>query len=180
MPHDDQRSVLQVTWNWRAPEADSAAAAGTRRPAVVQALVMGAVAATLGFGLGHVVAARIVALLTTIILGLGFLAPAAYRQVHRFGQTLGRIVGSALTYLLLVPFYILVVVPAALWLRLRGRDPLHRRRRSPEHTYWVARSPQDRAENIARQFLREDRTARGALRPVGSLPLRGRDPESRP
>ena len=166
-------TVLQTTWNWRAP------AGGRRRPtthlrrtAIVQALVMSALAILLQVVLGHVWAGRILSVLAVAILLLGFFLPAAYAAVHRFGQRVGHAVGTVLTHLLLVPFFFLFFWPAAGWLRLRGRDPLHRRFRDPQWTYWISRQRHARDHNIERQFLLEDRAARSALREVGSLPRR--------
>ncbi len=171
MPHT-RPTVLEVTWNWR--QADRSPAQGTnlRRNAVIQALVTGAVAAVLLYGLGHELAGRIVAGVAVVVLLLGLFLPKAYGGVHRFGQTLGRAVGTALTYLLLVPFFYLFFLPVALWLRLRGRDPLHRTFRESKWTYWNSRRLRARDHNIDRQFLQEDRAARHALREVGTLPQR--------
>ena len=126
----------------------------------------------LQFGLGHLIAGRIVGILAVLVLFLGFVLPAAYRPVHAFGQTLGRLVGTGLTYILLVPFFFLFFLPVALWLRLRGRDPLHRKFRDQRWTYWISRRPQAADGNIERLFLQEDRAARAAQREVGSLPDR--------
>ena len=165
--------VLAATWNWRQPKSEAPAPAKSlRRAAVLQALVMSVVSALLQYGLGHVLAGRIVAGLALLVLVLGIFVPAAYRPLHTFGQTLGRWVGTALTYLLLVPFFFLFFAPVALWLRLRGHDPLHRTFRDPQWTYWISRQQQAADHNIKRLFLQEDRAARGALREVGSLPDR--------
>ncbi len=125
---DTQARVLQVTWNWRAGVTrKDDTAAFLRRAAVVQAVVMGAVAATLILGWHHVLAGRIVAGLALVVLFLGLVWPTLYRPVHSFGQTLGRVVGTVLVYVLLAPFFYLFFTPAALLLRLMGRDPLHRK-----------------------------------------------------
>ncbi len=176
---DTQADVLRVTWNWRATSGQPAhaAAASLRRSAVIQAVVMGAVAGLLIYGLHHITAGRIVAGLAVAILFLGLTIPAAYRPIHGLGQTLGRAVGQMLVYLLLVPFFFLFFTPVALLLRLLGRDPLHRKFRAARWTYWISRQPRPRGYNITKQFLHEDRTARDELREVGSLPLR--DPEAR-
>ncbi|MCB1182711.1 hypothetical protein KDM41_04705 [bacterium] len=172
MPRSSQR-ILQATWNWRDPAADGAGRPALGRAALIQATVMLAVAALLRFALGHAVAASVVAVLAGVVAGLGLALPGVYRHVHRFGQSLGRGVGALLAWLLLVPFFYLFVTPVAAWLRWRGHDPLHRRRRDPGLTYWIPRGPQRPDENIARQFLREDRGARAVARPVGSRPERG-------
>ncbi len=176
---DNQTRVLQVTWNWREAVAGNAdRTGGLRRAAVIQAVVMGIVAAILLYWLHHVLAGRIVAGLAAAVLALGLALPQAYRPVHAFGQTLGRAVGTCLAYVLLVPFFFLFFLPVALLLRLLGRDPLHRRFRDARWTYWVCRQPRPRGYNITKQFLHEDRAARGQLREVGSLPERDREARS--
>lgn len=162
---------MQATWDWRsstAPGSD-AAAAGLRRGAFIQALVMGLVGGALYFGLHHQLFARVVWALAGFILILGLTLPRAYRPIHGFGRWLGKVVGIALTYLLLVPFFYLFFTPVALILRLQSRDPLRRKFRDPQWTYWVERSSKERDENIDKQFLREDRDARSRLHPVGTV-----------
>ena len=167
MPDSPADRVLHTTWNWR--EAGTAAVGGSgraalRRAAVIQAGVTALVAAVLRFGFGHHLFPLILWGLAGLVLVLGLAAPRAYRPIHAFGRGLGRIVGKALLYILLVPFYYLFFTPAALLLRLQKRDPLHRHFRDPRHTYWIRRGPRERGDNISRQFLREDREARVELR----------------
>lgn len=168
MQETKPRRVLQATWNWQSPvdAAPGEQAGGLRRSAVIQSLVMGLIAAVLFLGLHHLILARIIWALASLVLVLGLIFPPAYRPVHAFGQWLGRVVGKGLSYLLLVPFFYLFFTPVALILRLQGRDPLHRGFRDPQWTYWLARSPKGPGENIDKQFLREDREARKQLRPV--------------
>lgn len=170
MPDSSTRRVMLATWGWRL--AGSAPAQGNpvnlRRSALVQAFVMVLVAGALQFILHHGLLARIVLGLAGVVLFLGLAYPPAYRPIHAFGRWLGRAVGQVLTYLLLVPFFFLFFTPVALVLRLQARDPLHRRFRDLRWTYWIARSPKTRDENIDRQFLREDKESRGALREVSS------------
>jgi hypothetical protein len=128
---------------------------------------MGVIGFVLFQWIGHPTFARIIWGLAGLILVLGLVAPPAYRPVHRFGQWLGRAVGALLTWVLLVPFYFLVFTPGALLLRLQGRDPMHRRLRDSKYTCWIRRTRPAQADTYRRQFLLEDREARGALRPVG-------------
>ena len=165
-------SVSEVVWDWRSGERRSAArgdARVLRRAAVVQAAVMAVAAGLLRYGLGHALAAWIVLGLGGFVLLLGLIHPPAYRPLHSFGRLLGRGVGQLLLYLLLVPFYYLFFFPAALYLRLRGRDPMHRGFRPPGVTYWIPRRQPPPPGIYERQFLKEDRAARGLRRPVGSL-----------
>lgn len=180
MQENPTRRVMQATWDWRSSTDTGSAteAAGLRRGAIIQALVMGLVGGALFFGLHHHLFARVVWVLAGIVLILGLAFPPAYRPVHRFGRWLGKVVGNALTYLLLVPFFYLFFTPVALILRMQGRDPLHRNFRDPQWTYWVGRSSKARDENIDKQFLREDRDARAHLHPVGAA--RGPEGSHRP
>jgi hypothetical protein len=162
--------VLAATWDWRAPAgpAPGSGRAALRRAALTQAGVTAAVGAVLRFGFGHHLFPLVLWGIAILVLFLGLFLPRAYRPVHAFGRGLGRVVGKILLYVLLVPFYYLFFTPVALLLRLQKRDPLHRSFRDPRHTYWIARGPRERGENASRQFLREDREARGALRDVES------------
>lgn len=168
-PHVRER-VLAATWNWRAPAgpAPGSGRAALRRAAFIQAGVTAAVGAVLRFGFGHHLFPQILWGIAVLVLVLGLFFPRAYRPVHAFGRGLGRFVGRILVYVLLVPLYYLFFTPVALLLRIQKRDPLHRDFRDPRHTYWIARGPRERGENATRQFLREDREARGELRDVGS------------
>ena len=180
MPDSPTRPVLDATWNWREPADPSAGQGPTnlRRAALVQTAVMVLVAAGLQFLLHHGLFARIVLAMAAVVLILGLIHPPSYRPVHAFGRWLGRTVGKALTYLLLVPFFFLFFTPVALFLRWRGRDPLHRSFRDARWTYWIARSPKEPSENIDKQFLREERKGRGELREVGDMRPREGGPGS--
>jgi hypothetical protein len=168
MPGLVNQRVLDATWNWRATgqKDPGSGTEGLRRQAVIQTVVMVLVAAFLYFILGHTYFVPVILALAAIVLALGLAYPPAYRPIHRFGRWLGRVVGKGLTYLLLVPFFFLFFTPVALILRLQGRDPLHRAFREENWTYWIRRAGKDRDDNIDRQFLREDKEARGELRAV--------------
>jgi len=172
MSETSSRRVMEATWDWQSRQDDTStgSAGGHRRSALIQAVVMSLIAGVLYFGFHHHLFARVIWALAGLILILGLFLPAAYRPIHAFGRWLGRVVGKALTYILLVPFFFLFFTPVAILLRMQKRDPLHRAYRKSQWTYWIARSPKDRAENIDKQFLREDKEARGSLRPVGALP----------
>lgn len=173
------RSVQKSTWNWRARLAAAPAKdrqrVHLRRQAVIQTVVMVAIAALLRFVWGHQLMSNIVAGLAALFLLLGLFVPAAYARVHAFGALLGHGVGKVLLFLLMVPFYALFMTPVAIWLRLQGRDPMHRKFKDAEHTYWIPRLVRARGENIEKQFLRESRAARGADRPVGAVGWDGRE-----
>jgi hypothetical protein len=139
-----------------------------RRAALLQAAVMAGVGAFLYFVLEHRLIAFIVWGLAGLSLLLGLIYPPAFRPLHRFGQWLGRVVGTLLLYVLLVPFFFLFFFGAALLLRLQNRDPMQRSFLATDWTYWIQRRWENPLALYERQFLREDKRARGLRRPVGS------------
>ncbi len=163
----------RVVWDWRArdPERERERTALRCKR---EGLVQGFVVLGLGFVVKNLLGHRALGdLLVVIGAGQGLVAtwrPLWLRPVRRFGLGLGRAVGGALTWLLLVPFFLLVMVPAALYLRLRGRDPLHRQPLPAGLTAWIPRRRATTRESLQRQFLVEDREARALARPDGARP----------
>lgn len=159
--------VLATVWNWREPRT-AAAGGSPRRRGLIQTAVLLAVAVAFRWGLGHAVPAFIAGGLAAVMLVTSQALPAVYAAIEAFGRRLGEWVGAALTWLLLVPVWLLIFVPGGLLLRLQGRDPLHRSLRPAHLTYWIPRRRRPAREEYARQFLVEDREARGLERPVGA------------
>jgi hypothetical protein len=164
-------SVNRIVWDWRArdPERERARVAlRLKREGVIQGL------AVLGLGflakslLGHRVLGDVLVVLGALQGMVATWRPMWLHPMRRAGRWLGRAVGAALSWLLLVPFFALVMVPGALWLRLRGRDPLHRAPLVPGLTAWIARRQASTPASLARQFLDEDRGARALPRPEGT------------
>ena len=66
-----------------------------------------------------------------------------------FGMLLGKIVGP----IMLLVVYAIAVVPTGLVMRLRGKDPLHRRFDRAAASYWVRRDPPGKPDaTMTRQF----------------------------
>lgn len=164
--------VLATVWNWRNP-APVTDRAHPRRRGLVQTAVLLAVAAVFRWGLGHGLPALIAVGFAAVILVTSQAMPGAYAAIENFGRRLGVWVGTALTWLTLVPLWLLVFVPVGLVLRLRGRDPLHRAPRAAGLTYWIPRRRRPAPEEYSRQFLVEDREARGLERPVDGIDREG-------
>jgi Saxitoxin biosynthesis operon protein SxtJ len=66
---------------------------------------------------------------------VGLAAPAALRIVHRVWMRFGAVLGTINTYLLLAFVFAVLIVPAALALRLVRRDAMRRRRDPRASTY---------------------------------------------
>jgi len=162
-----------VAWDWRErdPERERMRLAlGCKR----EGLIQGFVVLALGFVVKNVLGHRALGdLLVVLGAGQGLVAtwrPLWLRPVRHLGRAFGRAVGGALTWLVLVPFFLLVMVPVALVLRLRGRDPLHRQPLPAGLTAWIPRCLPATRESLSRQFLAEDRGARARRRPDGARP----------
>ena len=82
----------------------------------------------------------------------GFFLPSLFRAIERLGGRLGHGTGVALTYLLLVPFYFLVFVPARAALALRGKDPMQRRFPAPEASCWTPKKTNPQLNHYRKQF----------------------------
>ena len=161
------------TWNWRARSAERARAdRRSRLHGLLQALFVVAVAVVLRFVLRRGTLADIAFVAGVLMLLAALFRPHLLVPVRRFGLSLGRAVGIALTWLLLVPFFLLFIVPGGILLRLRGRDPLSRGALEPGMTGWIPRRQSPTAESLLRQFMVEDRAARLVRRPEGTLPER--------
>jgi hypothetical protein len=163
--------VTEAIWRWREERGSVhrrvAENAYLRRRAVIQFIVMAGVGALLYFLIGHHTVGLVVWGLALVILLFGLALPKFYRPINKFGEWLGRAVGGLLTYLMLVPLFFLLFVPAALYLKLKKRDPMKRHGRDPNHTYWIPRRIPAGKTSYQRQFLVEDGEAKSLLRPVG-------------
>ncbi len=94
-----------------------------------------------------------------IILGIGFvifLSSLACLKLTRMiyvsltAATLP--IGFVVSFILLAAFYFLLLTPLALFFRLIGRDPLHRKFDSAANSYWVNRRPPRGLDRYFQQF----------------------------
>ena len=72
-----------------------------------------------------------------LVLTLALLAPAALRPLEKVLATIFRWVTAAITYVVLVLTYYLVVTPMGIVMRLLGKDPLHLKREPNRPSFWV-------------------------------------------
>ena len=160
-------------WNWRDDTPERRCALQTarlRRHGLVQGLVVLAVGSVFNLVLGQVLLGRVLVIVGAIQTLVALGRPLWLERPRRLLAGFGLVVGRALAWLLLTPLWLLVFVPAAAWLRLRGHDPLHRAPLDAGLTAWIPRRRQPTAAAAERQFLDEDREARSLRRPVGTLP----------
>ncbi len=136
-----QGSVSATVWPWVAGAAGQTGATASgprRRQALLQACVMTGIAATLAFVVKHPAMAVVVCVLATVVLLSGLFVPPVFAAIERFGAWLGKAVGLALTWILLVPFFVLCFIPGRLILAVRGVDPMQRDLNKKTQTYWTS------------------------------------------
>lgn len=123
----------------------------THGRAAIQAAVMGGVALLLFLFVSRVMAGVVVGV-GMVVLTTGFCFPKVFLAIHRGQKTFGSWVGTALTWLLMVPFFYLAFVPARVVLILKRKDPLKRSFPSPGTTMWVKHDGPRPPEQYERQF----------------------------
>lgn len=131
--HQDR--VSAAVWPWSSPQP--APPDNSRRKGLLQAIVAGAGAVFVGFAFRHPWASAGLGAVAIWFLVSGLFWPRGYRAVDRWLSRLARAVGTVVTGVLLVPFFYLCFVPGRLLLWLLHKDPLHRRLRTDEPTYWT-------------------------------------------
>ncbi len=152
MRNNTQNAVARAVWAWDTPKADVDVRARLRFKALIQSLVMSAVAALFYFWRGHVVLPAALAALAAVNLALGLAAPRAFGAVDRAMQAFGHGVGTAVTWIVLVPFFYLFMLPGRLILLAMGKDPLDRRFPDTPTSYWVPRRPAKSMDDYRKQF----------------------------
>jgi hypothetical protein len=150
-----QNMISKAIWPWPerlGPAAAPARGGGIRRRALVQAAVAAAIGLLLALMFKHRIAGGIVLAIAAIVLATGLFLPRAFQSLERAMQALGKGVGAALTWILLVPFFYLCFLPGHLLIALLRKDPLRLRFPSDEPTYWDSRPHRMDAEYFKRQY----------------------------
>lgn len=145
MSEQKSNSVEAAKWDWKAggglpppPKPPMK----TSVKAVIQSLVMTGVGLLFFFVWHHRVGPVIIWSFAAVILFTGLFVEPANRAIERFFAVhFAKWVGTALTWILMVPVYLLVFTPAHLILKLRGLDPLARKFPTDLPTYWIPRKP---------------------------------------
>ena len=109
-----------------------------------------AVSAVFYFRLHRPLAAVIVASITSVIFALAFAAPRAHARVQKVFARLGHLIGQGFAWILLTPFFYLVMVAGRVVLYFKGRDLMHRDFLPCSDSYW-----QDRRPRSAGHFTKE-------------------------
>jgi hypothetical protein len=128
-----------VIWRWRSeePEAEAAPSATSQRVrGTLQALVGAAFGLASGLFWSKTVA--IVAFTAAgVVLFCALVSPnGLYALLHRLFEATGRVVGRAMTWIVMVPIFYLFFLPFGKLLRRGRRDRLRRYYEPDAATYW--------------------------------------------
>jgi hypothetical protein len=83
---------------------------------------------------------------------VGWAVPACMRLVFLGMSFLAFPIGFVISHLVLAFVYYLVLTPIGLMMRLFGYDPMRRRLKREQSTYWVERPPAPEVARYFRQF----------------------------
>jgi len=143
-----------VIWRWRDGERESEAkpsAASVRVRGTLQALA-GAVVGLLFYLFGSKTAAVVAFTATSVVLFCALVSPnGLYALLRRLFDATGRVVGRAMTWIVMVPIFYLFFLPFGKLLRRGRRDRLHRYFDTGSETYWEPHTPM-KSSSIERQY----------------------------
>jgi uncharacterized membrane protein len=139
-----RREPSSVVWSWRGGDNEEHArareAAAARQRGLLGGLIGLSLAAVFFFFLKRPVAASVIAAVALLFTLLALLAPlTAYKALTRALDRFGRVVATAVTWLLLTVLYFLLFLPLGWFLRLRGKLRVTRDFEPRRPSYWVSR-----------------------------------------
>lgn len=142
---------MEAVWPLK-KEQDTPVARTRWRKGLIQSLITGIIGWIVFRYFDHRVFACVIwAFAVTILVSSMVYAPV-FDAIERFGAALGIWAGTALTYLLLVPFYYLVFMPGHILLAIKGKDPLHRQFPCADSTCWAPRRTKLHDRHYRKQF----------------------------
>jgi hypothetical protein len=93
------------------------------------------------------------AVVAAAFLILALAIPKVLAPLNRLWMAFGLLLARIVSPIMLFLVYVIAVVPTGLIMRLRGKDPLHRRFEPEAKTYWVHRVPPGKPDaTMTRQF----------------------------
>lgn len=131
-------AVTAAGWRWR-EQSDPALAEriARHRKSTIQASIMAVVGAVFLFALNWRTMGSIALGLAAVNVMGGWLVPPVFRVMDRSIVLLGRGIGIAITWVLLVPFFYLCFLPGRVFLAMTGKDLMCRRFPAPDKSFWI-------------------------------------------
>jgi lysophospholipase L1-like esterase len=124
-------------WEWNKVGAPLAPAASSSRWRILAELAIPLAVAAFFFARGKVIAAGVVGGVGLTLFAVSRISASAAAKIQHAFAKLGFWVGEILTWILLLPVFFGIFTPVALWLRLRGQDPLESTPDRQRSSYWV-------------------------------------------
>lgn len=144
--------VTETVWPWRREATASARPPSFRLRGSLEAAVMLIVATVMFNCFDRVVPPVLLLVLATLVLiGAWFVSPL-YAGIQRAVLALGVILGRAMAWLLLVPFFYTVFTLGRLGFAFARKDPLQRRYDPARASYWTPRPPSRGTASYSRQY----------------------------
>ncbi len=106
------------------------------------------------FGLGDARAtvAFALAALGTLALLFSVVAPRANRALYVGLSVLAFPIGVVISFVIMGTLYFLIIGPIAVFLRMLGKDPMHRRHDPSARSYWSAARPRRDKDSYFHQY----------------------------
>lgn len=145
-----QSEVSKVVWPW-CQEDDSVDVSNIKK-AVIQVAVMICIGSLLYFKFHKEIMSYIVFVLALVVLISGIALPKVFNAIEKFGAFLGMVVGSIITWSLLLPFFFICFVPGRIVLLLAKKDPLERKFDKEAETYFTPYTRHTEPEYYKNQF----------------------------
>ena len=138
-PWAGKPEAAAVVWQWQSrlppgPEAD--ASSRSRRRGVLQAVGGGVVGLGVYQFLSATIGSVVLGIASVILLSALISPTGLYAGIERLFEALGRLTGSLLTWLLLVPLFYLFFLPFGKLMRRGRRDRLKRFLDPDTGSYW--------------------------------------------
>ena len=143
---------VSANFKGRSPDRSPPSAASVALRATLQAVILIALSGFLWWKLNKPVPAMILAAAASVNLICGWFIPTWFRAIDKTVQAGARLIGTAMTWLLLVPFFYLFFGIARLGLAIRGKDPMSRKWDKTKSSYWVDRPPVTDPAHYTRQY----------------------------
>ncbi len=110
------------------------------------------VASLMFFKWNHLAPALFLVGLATLVLVGAWFVPPLFAGIQRAVLQLGLLLGRAMAWLLLVPFFYVIFTLGRLGFAVAGKDPLQRRFDPARDSYWTPRPPSRGPESYRRQY----------------------------
>jgi len=143
--------VYSIVWPWRDAGTEQEEP-DNRLRAVIEGSSAVAVALLFLLLFKKPVAGFIVLTIGGTVIITGLFIPCAYRGIKKAVMAFARVVGIALAWLLLVPFFYLCFPIGRLIFKLLGKNPLSRGFLPKSQTYWTSRPPAADPASYRKQF----------------------------